>query len=182
MNLIPTTALAFATAVMPFAQPSTLLSTTNPKTFWPSENPKTFWPSEDIYLSSNKYRGNTITSNETIIILEAHYPRFDLSHRPQNRYEHLIPAFHEIDLDYPQGITLIRKAEEILSEANFSKVSIVPALARDLEEDVTYLTLQLHVDADFETAMKLDFLLTEKLISAFRNIPTNLSFAVYEKI
>jgi hypothetical protein len=67
-----------------------------------------------------------------------------------------------------------------MAELNYSEVEVSTSLVRDPEENVSYLTLCLHVNATFEESLALDSKLTKELISRAVNIPENLSFAVYD--
>lgn len=78
------------------------------------------------------------------------------------------------------GLSLLAKAKQLLSEERHPCVEIIPVLAHDMDEDATYLTLKMVVDTSFETSLELDASLTRGLIKSFKRIPERLSFAVYE--
>lgn len=104
---------------------------------------------------------------------------------PTNRIQQdaspeILQAFREINLPQENGLRLLRIAKKILSEANYPCNSVIPVIARDTEEDVSYLTLRLHVKADMAKAFELDDDLTRGLISSFSRLPVRLSFTVSE--
>lgn len=92
----------------------------------------------------------------------------------------IIQAFDKIGLPETDGKKLLNRAKEILSATSYSCTKVVPIIASDLEEGVSYLTLRLYVDASMEKAFELDSALTRGLISSFPRLPVRLSFAVYE--
>ncbi|MEQ1638739.1 MAG: hypothetical protein ABL903_18930 [Methylococcales bacterium] len=89
-------------------------------------------------------------------------------------------ALDSIGISRAIGSQLLSMAKGILAELNYSEVKVSTSLVRDPEENVSYLTLCLHVNATFEESLALDSKLTKELISRAVNIPENLSFAVYD--
>lgn len=96
-------------------------------------------------------------------------------------YARLLQAFREIGLPKEEGLMLLARAKEILQTASYPAVEVVPIISRDMEENRSYLTVQLLVGADLEKALELDCRLTEGMVAAFSKLPERLSFAVYEK-
>lgn len=92
----------------------------------------------------------------------------------------ILQAFGKIGLPEKDGLVLLNKAKEILSESNYPCANVVPIIANDLEEEISYLTLRLYVNASMQEALELDSALTHGLISSFPRLPVNLSFSVYE--
>lgn len=89
-------------------------------------------------------------------------------------------AFDNVGVNRVVGNQLLSMAKGILAEMNYSHVEVVPSLVKDPEENASYLTLCLHVNATFEESLALDSKLTNELISRSVNMPENLSFAVYD--
>jgi len=92
----------------------------------------------------------------------------------------ILHAFGKIGLPESDGLVLLNKAKEILEQSNFPCANVVPILANDLEEETSYLTLRLYVNASMQEALELDTALTHGLISSFPRLPVSLSFSVYE--
>jgi hypothetical protein len=108
---------------------------------------------------------------------------------PQNTFStwHLVPqksdlsiAFNSCGVNEGLGTHLLGMAKGILAEMNYSNVKVKPTLVRDPEEDATYLTVRLYVNATFEESLELDSKLTSELIHRTDRLPQNLSFAVYD--
>lgn len=89
-------------------------------------------------------------------------------------------AFSASGIRIEDGLIFIGKAKEILNDAQYPCVDLIPTLALDLDEGVTYLTLKLRVKATFEKSLELDSILTRGLVNSFKRLPERLSFAVYE--
>lgn len=89
-------------------------------------------------------------------------------------------AFDRVGVNRVDGDQLLSLAKGILAEMKYFDVKVTPSVVNDPEENVSYLTLRLHVDADFESTLKLDSLLTRELVARTDLLPENLSFAVYE--
>lgn len=81
---------------------------------------------------------------------------------------------------FEDGFLFLAKAKQLLSDAQYPCVEVVPVLAHDMDEDATYLTLKMVVNTTFEKSLELDASLTRGLIKSFKRIPECLSFAVYE--
>lgn len=92
----------------------------------------------------------------------------------------LLKEFHKIGLPEKDGLALLLRAKEILGAANFPCAKVIPIVANDPEEEMSYLTLRLYVNASMEKAFELDSALTKDLISSFAKLPVRLSFSVYE--
>lgn len=80
------------------------------------------------------------------------------------------------------GFSFLAKAKQLLSDAQYPCVEVIPVLAHDMDEDAIYLTLKMVVNTTFETALELDASLTRGLVKSSKRIPERLSFAVYEAV
>lgn len=89
-------------------------------------------------------------------------------------------AFNSSGVNENLGNHILNMAKGILAEMNYSDVKVKPTLVRDPEENATYLTLRLYVNATFEESLELDSKLTSELIQRTDSLPENLSFAVYD--
>ena len=89
-------------------------------------------------------------------------------------------AFESVGVSRVEGDHLLTLAKGILAEMKYFDVVITPSIVHDPEENSSYLTLRLHVDADFESTLKLDSCLTKELVARTNLLPEKLSFAVYE--
>lgn len=89
-------------------------------------------------------------------------------------------AFDNVGIDRNVGDKFLDLAKGILAELNYPNIKVTPSFARDPEENASYLTLCLHVNASFEESLALDSKLTRELVYRTDNIPENLTFAVYE--
>lgn len=108
---------------------------------------------------------------------------------PQNTFTtwHLNPqksdlsvAFNSSGVNEDLGNRLLGMAKGILAEMNYTDVKVKPTSVRDPEENATYLTVRLYVNATFEESLELDSKLTNELIQRTDRLPQNLSFAVYD--
>ncbi len=109
--------------------------------------------------------------------------------RPQNTFTTWNPnpqksdlsvAFNSSGVNEDLGNRLLGMAKGILAEMNYTNVKVRPTLVRDPEENTTYLTVRLYVNATFEESLELDSKLTRELIQRTDSLPENLSFAVYD--
>ena len=98
---------------------------------------------------------------------------------PQARSEVSI-ALNQCGVDETIGNDLLNMAKGILAEMSYADIKVVPVLVTDPEENATYLTLRLYVNATFEESLQLDSKLTSELIQRTNGLPENLSFAVYD--
>lgn len=89
-------------------------------------------------------------------------------------------AFNSSGVNESLGNRLLGMAKGILAEMNYVSVKVKPTLVRDPEENATYLTVRLYVNATFEESLELDSKLTSELIQRTDSLPENLSFAVYD--
>lgn len=89
-------------------------------------------------------------------------------------------AFDKVGINRAEGDQLLVLAKGILAEMNYADTKVTSSIVNDPEENESYLTLRLHVDADFDTSLKLDSILTRELVSRTESLPEKLSFAVYE--
>ena len=89
-------------------------------------------------------------------------------------------AFERAGINRSEGDHLLNLAKGILAEMKYSDVKATPSLVTDPEENATYLTICLHVNATFEESLALDSKLTRELVYRTDKIPENLSFAVYD--
>lgn len=89
-------------------------------------------------------------------------------------------AFNSCGINEDLGNRLLGMAKGILAEMNYASVKVKPILVRDPEENATYLTVRLYVNATFEESLELDSKLTSELIQRTDSLPENLSFAVYD--
>lgn len=89
-------------------------------------------------------------------------------------------AFDKVGINRAEGDQLLILAKGILAEMKYAETKVTSSIVNDPEENVSYLTLRLHLDADFETTLKLDSILTRELVSRTESLPEKLSFAVYE--
>lgn len=89
-------------------------------------------------------------------------------------------AFSSSGVNEDLGNRLLGMAKGILAEMNYVGVKVKPTLVRDPEENATYLTVRLYVNATFEESLELDSRLTSELIQRTDSLPENLSFAVYD--
>lgn len=89
-------------------------------------------------------------------------------------------AFDRVGVNRTDGDQLLGLAKGILAEMKYFDIKVTPSIVNDPEENASYLTLRLHIDADFDTTLKLDSILTRELVSRTESLPEKLSFAVYE--
>lgn len=89
-------------------------------------------------------------------------------------------AFSRCGVDEAIGNGLLNMAKGILAEMSYADIKVEPVLVTDPEENATYLTLRLYVNATFEESLQLDSKLTSELIQRTDSLPENLSFAVYD--
>ncbi len=89
-------------------------------------------------------------------------------------------AFNISGINENLGNRLLGMAKGILAEMNYANVKVKPTLVRDPDENATYLTVRLYVNASFEESLELDSKLTSELIQRTDSLPENLSFAVYD--
>lgn len=89
-------------------------------------------------------------------------------------------AFSSSGVNEDLGNRLLGMAKGILAEMNYVGIKVKPTLVRDPEENATYLTVRLYVNATFEESLELDSRLTSELIQRTDSLPENLSFAVYD--
>lgn len=89
-------------------------------------------------------------------------------------------AFSSSGVNEDLGNRLLGMAKGILAEMNYVGVKVKPTLVRDPEENATYLTVRLYVNATFDESLELDSRLTSELIQRTDSLPENLSFAVYD--
>lgn len=89
-------------------------------------------------------------------------------------------AFSSSGVNEDLGNRLLGMAKGILAEMNYVGIKVKPTLVRDPEENATYLTVRLYVNATFEESLELDSRLTSELIQRTDSLPENLSFTVYD--
>lgn len=147
-------------------------------------------PTQHIYEQKQSYQQVVIASKS-----DAHLPSFVewqgtpqfFTASPQESQtltkefnSNILKEFETIGLSSKEGIALFNRASEILAEEMYPCTSVIPVIANDPEEEVSYLTLRLYVNASMEKAFELDSMLTRGLISSFAKLPVRLSFSVYE--
>lgn len=147
-------------------------------------------PSQHIYEQKQSYQQVTVASKT-----DASLPSFvEWQGKPQfletsqqesqtkanELNSKILKEFQKIGLSSKDGIALLNRASQILTEAEYPCTTVIPIIANDPEEEMSYLTLRLYVNASMEKAFELDSMLTKGLISSFARLPIRLSFSVYE--
>lgn len=138
-------------------------------------------PTKDVYAYSEQRREQRIEDLSTQVSWLAGGNRQQYLTPQASKDAPLLSAFSEIGLSRDVGLTLLKKAQEILASMTQSDIEVVPVVVRDIEEGQAYLTVRLLIDVEFETAMSLDYRLSEGMVGAFDRLPEHLSFEVYDR-